>query len=93
MNSISNSWKHPQTSIAGVLIAVVSLSGVLAQHGITLGTAGSGTTVTLVSALATALLGLLSRDPAESTPLPPSTGISAKLGVWALIAMLLRAGF
>jgi len=91
MNSISNIWKHPQTSISGVLIAVVSLASVLAEHGITLGTAGSGTTVTLLSALATAVLGLLSRDPVESTPLPPSTGIGAKLGTWGLIALLLQA--
>lgn len=64
MNVISNIWNHPRTSAAGLLIAVVSIGGVLAQNGVTLGKAGSGTVVTLTTAIATALLGLLSRDPA-----------------------------
>lgn len=86
MNSISNIWNHPKTSATGVLIGVVTIASVLAQQGITLGTAGSGTVVTLVSGLATALLGLLARDPAHSTS---DTNGTAKLGVWALIALLL----
>jgi hypothetical protein len=90
MNFISNIWKHPQTSVAGLLIAVVTLSGVLSQNGITLGTAGSGTAVTLVGALATAILGLLARDPAGESAL---SGTSTKLGAWALIALLLHASF
>jgi hypothetical protein len=52
-----------------------------------LGTAGSSTVVTLVSGLATALLGLLARDPAPSNS--NSTNSTAKLGVWALIALLM----
>jgi hypothetical protein len=43
-----------------------------------------------VGALATALLGLLSKDP-EGTP--ASGGSTAKLGVWALIALLLPLPF
>jgi hypothetical protein len=73
-----------------LLIAVVTLSGVLSQNGITLGTAGSGTVVTLVSALATAILGLLARDPTGESAL---SGTSTKLGAWALIALLLHASF
>src|ERR1017187_253933 len=86
MNVFSNIWNHPKTSAVGLLIAVVSIAGVLSQQGITLGTAGSGSVITLVSALASALLGLLAKDPSEA---PPSSGSTAKLGVWALIALLL----
>lgn len=60
---ITNIWNHPQTTIAGLLIAVATIAGVLSQQGITLGTAGTGTVVALVAALATALLGLVSKDP------------------------------
>jgi hypothetical protein len=71
MNSlISNIWKNPRTSVAGLLIAVVSIGGVLSQQGITLGHAGTGTVVTLVTAIAAALLGLLARDPG---PAPASS--------------------
>jgi len=90
MTSISNIWNHPKTSAAGLLIAVVTIAGVLSQQGITLGSAGSGTVVTLLSGLATALLGLLARDP-EGTP--SSTGSTAKLGAWALIALLVPLPF
>jgi hypothetical protein len=89
MNSFSNIWKHPKTSATGVLIAIVTVAGALSQHGITLGTAGTGTVVTLASAIATALLGLLSKDPGESS----STGSTARLGAWALIALLLPLPF
>jgi hypothetical protein len=61
MKSIANIWNHPKTSAAGLLIAVVTIAGVLSQQGITLGTAGSGTMVTLASGLASALLGLLAQ--------------------------------
>ena len=93
MKSISNIWLHPKTSAAGLLIGVVTISSVLAQHGITLGAAGSGTVVTLVSGLASALLGLLARDPAVSTDNRNSAGTTAKLGAWALIALLLQVPF
>jgi hypothetical protein len=86
MNPISNIWNHPKTSAAGLLIAIVTIAGVFSQQGITLGAAGSGTVVTLVSALATALLGLLAKDPGASST---AAGSTAKLGAWALIALLL----
>ena len=63
MNLFANIWNHPKTSAAGLLIAVVTIAGVLSQQGISLGKAGAGTVVSLVSALATALLGLLAKDP------------------------------
>ena len=73
MNPISNIWNHPKTSAAGLLIAIVTIAGVLSQQGITLGTAGTGTVVTLASGLATALLGLLARDPETGRPAAGST--------------------
>jgi hypothetical protein len=86
MNSLSNIWDHPKTSVAGLLIATITIAGVFSQQNVTLGNAGTGTVVSLVSAVATALLGLLSRDP-ESRP--AETGTTVKLGAWALIALLL----
>jgi len=71
MNLFSNAFHHPRTSAAGLLIAIVSIMGVLSQQGITLGKAGTGTVVSLVTALASALLGLLARDPgADGAPMP-----------------------
>jgi hypothetical protein len=95
MNSISNIWKSPKTSIAGVLIAVVSIGGVLTQQGITLGTVGRGTAVTLASALATALLGLLARDPLSESPTAGGgrTPSAAKLGTAALILLMLHSPY
>ncbi|MGP8271803.1 MAG: hypothetical protein ACLQLH_17200 [Terracidiphilus sp.] len=89
MNFISNIWNHPKTSAAGLMIAIVSISGVLSQQGVTLGTAGTGTVVALVGSLATALLGLLAKDPGQSQ----SSTTTAKLGAWALIALLLPLPF
>jgi hypothetical protein len=66
MNVLSNAVQHPRTSTAGVLIALVSIMGVLSQQGITLGKAGTGTVVSLVTAMASALLGLLARDPGSA---------------------------
>ena len=90
MNPISNIWNHPKTSATGVLIAVVTIAGVFSQQGITLGHVGNGTIVTLASALGTAFLGLLARDPVSQ---PISSGSTAKLGAWALIALLLPLPF
>ena len=90
MNPVSNIWNHPKTSAAGLLIAIVTVAGVLSQQGISLGKAGSGSVVTLVSGLAAALLGLLARDPADTAS---SSGSTAKLGAWALIALLLPLPF
>ena len=63
MKIFTNALAHPRTSATGVLIAIVSMTGVLSQQGITLGKAGTGTVVSLVTAMASALLGLLARDP------------------------------
>jgi hypothetical protein len=86
MNSISNIWNHPKTSAAGLLIGVVTVAGVLSQQGITLGKVGTGNVVTLIAGLATALLGLVAKDPEAQTS---SVNSTTKLGVWALIALLL----
>jgi hypothetical protein len=93
MNSISNIWLHPKTSAAGVLIGIVTITGVLTQQGITLGTVGGGTVVTLISGLAAALLGMLARDPGGASSRTNSAGSTAKLGAWALIALLLQLPF
>jgi hypothetical protein len=93
MNSIANIWNHPKTSAAGLLIAAVTVAGVLSQQGINLGHAGTGTIVTLAGALATALLGLLAKDPGQSTTPPPTAASTVKLGAWALIALLLPLPF
>jgi hypothetical protein len=103
MNFLTNIWNQPKTSAAGLLIAVASVAGVLSQQGVTLGKAGTGTVVTLLSALATALLGLLAKDPETGTegPSHPSEqtklaggpgrgqGTNARLGAWMLIALLI----
>lgn len=64
---IDNIWNHPKTSVAGVLICIVTIAGVLSQQGITLGTAGTGTVVTLIAGIATALLGLIAKDPGKES--------------------------
>ena len=74
-----------------MLIAVVTIAAVLSQQGITLGNVGTGNYVTLASGLAAALLGLLARDPVISTQSPSNA--TAKLGCWALIALLLQLPF
>ena len=90
MNFITNIWNHPKTSAAGLLIAVASIAGVLSQQGITLGKAGTGTVVSLVTALATALLGLLAKDPeAASQQVSKPASQQARLGAWMLIALLI----
>lgn len=103
MNFIKNIWNHPKTSAAGLLIAVASVAGVLSQQGVSLGKVGTGTAVSLASALATALLGLMAKDPssASSPATSPATNPAtssqasvsarqqAKLGAWMLIALML----
>ena len=89
MNLFSNIWKHPKTSAAGLLIAVTSVAGVLSQQGVSMGKVGTGTVVSLAGALATALLGLVARDPAPATSQPAASSQQAKLGAWALAALLI----
>ena len=99
MNTIANIWNHPRTSAAGLLIAAITVAGVLSQRGVSLGHAGSGTVVTLIGALATALLGLLAQDPVLTDPVQSqasassSSSANARLGAWALIALLLPLPF
>lgn len=91
MNSIANIWHHPKTSITGVLIAVATVASVLSQQGVAIGHVGAGTAVTLAGSLATALLGLLARDPAQPATQPVRASSSqSRLGVWMLIALLLQ---
>jgi hypothetical protein len=95
MSSISNIWNHPKTSAAGLLIAVATVAGALSQQGVSLGSAGTGTVVTLVGAVATALLGLLAQDPLSAVPAVATSrgAANSKLGAWALIALLLPLPF
>lgn len=96
--NFKNIWNHPKTSAAGLLIAVASIAGVLSQQGVSLGKVGTGTVVSLASALATALLGLMAKDP-EAAGQPAvaqanqrvsgSAAQQAKLGAWMLIALLI----
>lgn len=53
---------HPRTTAIGLLLSVTTITGVLSQDGITLGHAGKGTVVALIAGLATAFMGLLSKD-------------------------------
>jgi hypothetical protein len=64
---LNNSLQHPQTTVAGLLIGTTTICGVLSQQGITLGHAGTGTIVALISGLAVAILGVLSKDPGSFT--------------------------
>ena len=91
MEILRNVWDHPRTSAAGLLIAIVTIAGVLSQQGIGLGTVGTGTVISLVGAIAAALLGLLAKDPSviAGEQVSKSSVSQAKLGVWALIALLL----
>lgn len=91
MRIFRNIWQHPRTSIAGMLVAVGSVAGVLGQQGITLGNVGTGTVVSLVSAIAAALLGMMAKDPGQPTHKEGggAGGAQAKLGVWAFIALLM----
>jgi hypothetical protein len=73
MNPLANIWNHPRTSVAGLLLGVASIGSVLAQQGITLGKAGTGTVVSLATGLATVLLGLLAKDPSTQSASAKST--------------------
>lgn len=59
---ISRITKNPKSSAIGLLLAVTTIAGVLSQQGVTLGKAGTGTTVALISGIATAMMGLLAKD-------------------------------
>jgi hypothetical protein len=63
MNLITYISQNPKTSLIGLLISVSTITGVLTQQGVTLGHAGTGTVVALISGLAAAFLGLFAKDP------------------------------
>jgi hypothetical protein len=94
MNTLSNVWNHPKTSITGLLIATVTVAATLSQQGVNLGHAGTGTVIMLISAIATTLLGLLAKDPGQlqSSAASP-VNATTKLGAWALTALLLQLPF
>jgi hypothetical protein len=73
-----------------LLIGIVTIAGALSQQGITLGKAGNGSVIGLICGIATALLGLLAKDPESA---PSSSSSTVKLGAWALIALLLHLSF
>lgn len=77
-----NILQHPKTSIAGLLIGVLTVVGVLSQQGITLGHVGTGTGLALLGGLATAFLGLISKDPGASD----GSGVT-KVGLFLLCAI------
>lgn len=87
MNILTNIWNHPKTSVAGILICAVTIAGVLSQQGITLGHAGTGTVVALISSIAAAFLGLLAKDPGSG-----SAGGAATGAMIAFLCFMLVAG-
>ena len=70
MNTVSNIWNHPKTSAAGLLIAVVTVAGVLSQQGVTLGNLGTGTVVSLIAPWPPRCSAWSRRIPAPPHPLP-----------------------
>lgn len=54
--------ENPKTSLTGLLLALTTVLGVMQQQGISLGHAGTGSVISLASALATAMLGLVAKD-------------------------------
>jgi hypothetical protein len=64
--TVTELWKrvvaNPKTSAMGVLLALTTVLGVLQEQGVSWGQVGRGSVVSLVSAVATALLGLLAKD-------------------------------
>jgi len=88
-----NIWLHPRTTFAGLLVGATTIAGVLSQQGVTLGHAGAGTGVALISGIAAALLGLLARDPAPAS-LPDLPSLKTPtVGVLALCMLLLMMPF
>jgi hypothetical protein len=54
--------ENPKTSLTGLLLCLTTVLGVLQQQGVSLGNIGKGTVVTLLSGMATALMGLVAKD-------------------------------
>ena len=92
MEFLRNVWEHPRTSVAGLLIAIVTMAGVLSQQGITLGGAGTGTVVSLVGALPRRYWGCWRKILADR-PVASKGADSREVGAWALIALLMPLPF
>lgn len=90
--NFSNIWQHPKTTIIGFLTALVTISTVLSQQGVTLGHVGTGTVVELVSAIAAALALGFAQD-WQGAPKTAKTNAPQKLGVALLIILLLPTPF
>lgn len=63
MGNLKNLWLHPKTTFGGLLIAVIAVGGALSQQGVSLGHVGTGTVVTMIVAVSSALLGVVAKDP------------------------------
>lgn len=89
--NFSNLWKHPKTTIAGLLLGVVQAGTLLSGAGLTFGAIGTTTWVGLAVALATTLLGAFAKDPgsAVSAPNASTSNSTAKLGALMLISLTL----
>lgn len=64
---LSNITQHPKTTFVGMLVAATAIGGVLIQNGVTLGNVGTSNRVTLVIGIASALLGMMAKDPDAPT--------------------------
>ncbi len=62
MELLGRILEQPKTSAAGLLVALTTVLGVLQTQGVSLGHVGTGSVISLGSALATAMLGLLAKD-------------------------------
>lgn len=60
---LNNALQHPKTTITGILVGVLTVAPVFSGQGITFGHAGTGTSLALISGLASAVLGLVAKDP------------------------------
>lgn len=58
-----NMIEHPKTTFAGLLLGVITVGGVFMQQGVTGGKLGTGSVVSLVVGIATALMGIVAKDP------------------------------
>ena len=66
--NLQNIWQHPATTFTGILSAIVTIWGILAQNGVLGPHVGSGTAtvVTLIGAIAGALVAIIAKDPNSS---------------------------
>lgn len=88
MKAIQNFWLRPKTTVAGILLGVIQIAPVLLHYGITLGAVNGLPGVAVASGIATALLGMLAKDPWAAAPSVSASSSTAKLSAWLLIALL-----